>query len=116
MRRGNPYSPWYALRHSQNVKGHGLPHQCAHWFAMTVENPTLHNHPTSDFMQRRLFNECYEPIAVRAVSMSPAEAVLAASHGCMEGAFCFQRSDKNIQHPARRRTGLNRVNCTDANS
>ena len=43
----NPYSPWYALRYSQNVQGRGLPHQCAHWFAMTEKNPTLRNQPSA---------------------------------------------------------------------
>ena len=33
--------------------------------------------------------------AVGAVSMSPAEAVLAASHGCMEEAFAFKHSVKS---------------------
>ena len=48
--------------------------------------------------------------------MSPAEAVLAASHGCMEEAFVFERSFQKLKLTARRRTGLNRVNCTNANS
>ena len=91
MRRGNPYSPWYALRYSQNVQGRGLPHQCAHWFAMTEKDPTLRNHLTSDFTPRRLFYKCYEFAALRAVQSSPAEAVLATSHGCMEEAFAFER-------------------------
>ena len=38
----------------------------------------LRNHLTADFSKRRLFNECYEPIAVGAVQQSPAEAVLSA--------------------------------------
>ncbi len=49
--------------------------------------------------------------------MSPAEAVLAASHGCMEEAFAFGRKpSKKRKLTARRRAGLNRVNCTRANS
>ena len=37
---------------------YGLPHQCAHWFAMTVKNPTFRNHPTSDKKLRWLFIKC----------------------------------------------------------
>ena len=56
-----------------------------HWFAMTVEKQTLRNHPTSDYKSGWLFYKCYEFAAVGAVSMSPAEAVLARSVSALHG-------------------------------
>ena len=34
------------------------PGDVGHWLAMTVENQTLHNHPTSDYKLGRLFLKC----------------------------------------------------------
>ena len=75
------------------------------------------NYPTSDLTPRWLFNKCYEFAAVGAVRMSPAEAVLAISVSALHGGSAlFQRSHKKQKLTARRRTGLNRVNCTTANT
>ena len=52
--------------------------------------------------------------AVGAVPLSPAEAVLAAIKLLQKGSPLFRRSHTKQQLPARRRTGLNRVNCTNA--
>ena len=93
------------------------PGDVGHWLAMTVETLKIPETTRLPSLQKcRLFYKRYEPVARGAVSMSPAEAVLATSHGCMEKAFAFWRKPEKLKLTARRRAGLNRVNCTNANS
>ena len=47
------------------------PDDVGHWLAMTEKNPTLRNHSTVEFAKRRLFYNCYEFTALRAVQSSP---------------------------------------------
>ena len=118
---------WYALLicktfwrtdcHTPRALPLGAPSDIGHWFAMTVEKPTLRNHPTTNFAKRRLFFECQR---FRRTSSSTIESggnsackSVSALH---EGSVCFWRSLKKLKLTARRRTGLNRVNCTWANT
>ena len=65
------------------------PDDVGHWLAMTVENQTLRNHPTSDHKLGRLFFQCQRFRRSWSSTIESVEAVRSTP-----------------------RTGLNRVNCT----
>ena len=87
------------------------------WGAVRLNSLHFRNNPTAKFAIRRLFFECQQFHCTwcsrqESGGSSACGNEIVAKRRCL----AFRRSRAKRTPPARRRTSLNRVNCTNANS